>query len=68
MNEREPKPPAPKDVLDNIQAQSRELAKLARGVDDDIAYMLDMVVQTIHLRRSRPDRQVLRRPGERQVP
>lgn len=68
MSEREPKRAEPNDVLDSIQAQSRELAKLARSVDDDIAYMFDMVVQTIDLRRSRPEGPVLRPPGERPDP
>jgi hypothetical protein len=50
MSDREPMPQAPSELLETIRAQSVALADIARRVDDDIAYLLDVVVKTIDLR------------------
>ncbi len=50
MSVREPMPQAPNELLETIRAQSVALADMARRVDDDIAYLLDVVVKTIDLR------------------
>jgi hypothetical protein len=44
-------PHAPDQILDTIRVQSKALAELARRVDDDVAYMLEVVVKLIDQRR-----------------
>ena len=58
MSDREPTPQAPSELLETIRAQSVALADMARRVDDDIAYLLDVVVKTIDLRQGTGPRSV----------